>query len=384
MQVCDFDSEYEVRQIDSLCYGCNLILNPKCVTTVNNQGQTVVEYNNPDFYTCPSGYTKLDPLPQDIQARAGTKNDNCPSSLDYTFIARNLCTFAQPPMPNEQIIQCCLDQAVQTGIGPPCAKGYCSKNTDPNGGCVSAMTNHCIQNGFDSVCQKFMNITQNQTAREDILQGFFDNQLKNKSLTNNYNSIVASICSNPGYGLGAKCDQLLSNYCTNFTNRQDIFNNQGYLELCGCHLPKSVYIYDDQSCDPLCNFPNVVLDNNQTCQKNVCILEGEIVNSIIQQGSQINITDICGISKNNLCYFDENFLTEIEQYADELKINTNCQKCYTFNAKDKITGQNVKEVKCYGQIIPPPTPGLTTTQKVLIGAGIASAFIILAFFLFLI
>lgn len=378
--MCDFDSEYDKEQINSVCYECNII--SSCPYKYNPDGTSYVDKNNPDLYVCPNGYTKLQPIPTDIKIRNGTPSDGCSGNIaNLAFIAQNLCTFAQPPMSDSQQLQCCLNQTQQQGNLPPCAKGYCAQNISPDSPCAKTMPNYCIKNGFDDNCKTFMNLTSNQTAREKILEGFFQNQLANKSLTNPYNQIVAEICTNPSYNLQSKCDELLSQYCTQFNNRSEIFNNQSYLNLCGCHLPPADYILDDQSCDPICNFPNTVTKNGKTCQKDICVFEGSVIESLIE--GKIDLNSICGGSNNNLCYFSESFLDVVDKYSSELKISSNCQQCFSFSEKDKISGQNAKPIKCVGQVNP-PTPGLSTLQKVLIGVGITAGVLLLIGFIFLV
>jgi len=383
--MCDFDSSYDVKQIDSVCWGCNTYLPPKC-TVLKEVSTFPVEFavdwsklQDPSLFTCPDGYTKLNPIPQDILPQIGSSKNNCNGDLDYNFIAANLCTFQQPPMPDSQQLLCCLNQATKQGNLPPCAKGYCAQNISPDSPCVKTMSEHCIKNGFDDNCKTFMNLTSNQTAREKILEGFFKNQLADKSLTNPYNQIVAEICTNSSYNLQTKCDELLTPYCTQFNNRTDIFNNQSYLNLCGCHLPSADYILDDQSCDPICNFPNTVTNNGKTCQKDICVFEGSVIESLIE--GKIDLNSICGgSSNNNLCYFSESFLDLVDKYSSQLKISSNCQQCFSFDEKDKISGQNAKPIKCVGQNVPPT--GLSTLQKVLIGIGISAGVLLLFGFIF--
>lgn len=368
---CPFDDVYKKGQVDSSntvsCYSA--AFNDQCGALGGTSFQQFCSENVNNFQ-CPPGFVKVPGL--NSQNITCSLVNDCQIPCDKVFQANEICTYEEPTMDEEEQASCCTSYQYTSGR-PKCATGFCSQNTDPNGGCVNAMTSYCTKYGPGNPnCQQFMINTENQKARESILTAYFQNQLQQgNKLTNPLNEAVSALCTQKDLGLGSLCDTLLNKHCKGVDNREQIFENPDFVRLCGCHLDESVYLkssFDPSGlCDPICNLANTVKNNNQVCKSDVCIFDSDIVNLIINQG-KISVNDVCG-SGSNRCYFSEEIIQDLEKYQGEINFSSNCQACFSYDPKNTNIDQSVKQIDCIGtQKNPIPTVLLVT--GIIVGASI--------------
>jgi hypothetical protein len=361
MNGCPFDNEFQipVSGINSTSESCYVD-----AAGINTCPLSEVCPNNIDNFVCPTGYVKLSTINE--------KNINCEYTYQcqppcfYQFAATNLCTYAQPTMDEETMANCCSSYVYSVGA-PQCQTGYCSQNTSSNAPCIQEMTDYCSKYGPNNTnCINFIKNTANQTARESILQTYFNTQLKQgNKVTNPYNSKIAELCNEPDLKLGPLCDQLLNVHCKGITGREEIFKNPDFARLCGCHLDSSVYILSsfDQNgaCDPICNLQNTVKNGAVgNCNQNVCIFDLDVINVIIDNG-QINVNQLCGTNNNNRCYFSKDTISKIEKYKDVINFTSNCETCFSYDPSN--IDNTIQKINCFES----PPGGLSTLAKITIG-----------------
>jgi hypothetical protein len=370
--MCDFDKEYNLTfESNALTCQYNSQYGPYCVLDQ-------LCSDNWDNFTCPNGYIKNPNLSNQPQCSWKIQcKDNC---LSY-YVANDYCVYKEPNSNDPAVfVDCCTEDNYIVGNPPTCPKNFCPNNNDEKAPCVSQMSLYCSnKNPDDEQCRQFLFSTTNQNAKDQVISGFFDQQMgKYDKLTNPYNARMASYCSNSNLNVSKVCEDKLKTYCSGVKNRADIFNNLDFANLCGCHLDQDVYITskDDPNglCDPICNLPSSFKRqdiNPNICTKDICIFEGSSVNSIIT--GKINVKEICG-EGNNRCYFAESTLDTIKKYQNNYNFTTNCSECYSFKDTDKILGQDVRKIDCIGKIVNP-------NISLIIGAGLSIILIIGIIFL---
>ena len=345
--MCDFDSQYDIG-FPSLCKAeaesdCTLI--------------------PIDSYDCPKGYVKLQ------NPKPGCQSSQvCDTPGTYGSVALNLCAYQPYPdgFDTKAMVNCCTYKTGEYNGGKPdCPRGYCSRNQNKDSPCIIAkdgyisMTEYCVQKGLsDNDCRNFLINTTSQYAREYVLSAVLNPMLNfsnNDKIKNTANEQITQICNNPNLKLSKYCDDFLNKYCTGITDRQTIFNNPSFTQVCGCHLDKSVYITSPEDpngiCDPICNEQNTVPNNNQICNLDICIFDANVLNSVIN--GNINIEQVCGTSGNR-CYFSDRGLDTINQLGNKFNFESNCKECFSYDEKDKVIGTNITKIKCPETIIPTP------------------------------
>jgi hypothetical protein len=191
---------------------------------------------------------------------------------------------------------------------------------------------------------------------------------------------MRAICTDSNLNVSDICEKNLTSYCSTVKDRQKVFDNLNYGQLCGCHLDPSVYITSPQDpsglCDPICNIPNTVKKDNQVCNLDICIFDGTVINSIID--GKINVAEICG-SGTNRCYYSKDFINTIQQNPN-INFSNNCSECFSYDTASKNLNQNITKIDCFGTPITPS--GLPTGAIVAIGVSVAVIIIgVLIFFL---
>lgn len=301
------------------------------------------------------------------------------------------CSSTPAQASDPDIIQRCAANVSDGGSGGfmPNGKGHL---------CVDFMLGICENNWDQDYCAAYLQSFENGVGNSDVLTVFQDataNYINNMAAKtgcgyNDYTSValgnsckmpsgkmrddskdtfingtLVNFCkTNPG-----KFDNLLNQYCGQFT-RSDLDGDDTFLQsLCGCHLsdgsdiaPGSTplhlhnprqehnqYAYPGvtTACDPLCAYAGTIQSSATPCSQTVCIMDNigvNMINSHCNQG--INITQVCGASfkggpTTGDCYMSNVDIDLINSSCGYERIAQYCNTCFTYDPENPAAATQV-------------------------------------------
>lgn len=210
------------------------------------------------------------------------------------------------------------------------------------------------------------------------------------------NRTMITLCSKTSEG--GVCDDILQQYCAQFTRHDLDQDDSGVLQkLCGCHLAVSgqgpvqkcegsgappdcltgisPLIQPDQytypgtplQCDPICVWPDTIQRDAPPCTQSVCIMENVNVN-LLNSGCKgdIKISQVCGDdatgTKTGNCYMNNVDVGLINSSCGGVFLDQQCNACFTFppNKPWETTlvpccdPSNKNGGLCRDPVVPPP------------------------------
>ena len=220
-----------------------------------------------------------------------------------------------------------------------------------------------------------------------------DNSLRDDSKDDFINNTLLNLCTiDGGDSRGGICDDILQQYCAQFT-RQDLISDTSNTlrKICGCHLATASqgpvqkcesgddktcltgisdiiqpnqYIFPgtpSPQCDPICTQGGTIQKDGPSCTQTVCIMNDVGVNLMNSNcGKGITISQVCGGdskagSKTGNCYINDANVDLINSTCGGVFLSQNCNECFTFESGKPWDATLVKCSNPSGAKVSPPT-----------------------------
>ena len=267
--------------------------------------------------------------------------------------------------------------------------------------CQPFMLGICEENWDAPACQSYLDSWKDNSDVGEVVKMTVANYINSMSTrypctysdgkpgTNDYTTpLLGKVCTLSGGGVrddskdnfigdtliklcsetaeGGVCDDILQEYCAQFT-REDLISDSSEIlqKICGCHLavanqqpvqkcqgpnaPRSClkninpkiqpnqYVYPGTplQCDPVCVQPGTVQHQGPACTQTVCIMENvnaNLINSACKGG--VTIAQICGNDKvgdgTGNCYMNNVEVNLINSTCGGVFLDQQCNACFTF------------------------------------------------------